>query len=195
MAQATRIHDDEYDELPETVRPLDAPPPTVTGWPAPPARAGRTAEGFGLSVLAYILSTDLLVYGFLSDEDLQLADHAARIAVSSRDILPVAVDRISAVRMTIAGILKYRAQETAPAPTPSPAAVRVAVQTPKPAPAWVVQDGTSYPWCTACRAYHNPAKPTCETDSSTEGGTKVPVHPRPSSPPSPAAVPLPAFNF
>jgi hypothetical protein len=74
--------------------------PAHYGFPVPPSRVG-TAESYGLTVLAYILGSDVDVLGLLDLESLHLALHAARIAVASHDVLPLAVDRISAVTMAI----------------------------------------------------------------------------------------------
>lgn len=71
------------------------------GFPDVPDVSRMTAETAGLTVLLFILSSDVDVYGLLSLESLQLAEHAARIAVSAHDVTPIAVDRISAVRMRL----------------------------------------------------------------------------------------------
>jgi len=87
-------------------------------FPDPPSERGLTAEQFGLAVILYImagLSADqpCELYGLLSDRALQLAEHAARIAVSAPCIEPIAVDRISAVRMRIHAVLQVRALDAA----------------------------------------------------------------------------------
>lgn len=61
---------------------------------------------YGLRVLTFMLHTG--VTATLTDDDLRLADHMARVAVSAPEILPIAVDKISAVRHTIALVLKDR---------------------------------------------------------------------------------------
>jgi hypothetical protein len=60
----------------------------------------------GLRVLAFILAES--VTATLSDLELERADYAAGFAVTAREILPVAVDRISAVRHVIDKTLKAR---------------------------------------------------------------------------------------
>jgi len=87
--------------------------------PRPHLEPGQPVAYHGLSVLAYLLAHEE-TYGLFADRDLELAEHAAYIAVTARDILPAAVDTISTVRHRIAAVLKHRAEETAaPIETPS----------------------------------------------------------------------------
>src|SRR5258706_6692876 len=62
--------------------------------------------GHGLRVLAFILAES--VTATLSDLELERAEYAAGFAVTAREILPIAVTRISDVRHIIASILKTR---------------------------------------------------------------------------------------
>jgi hypothetical protein len=81
-------------------------------FPLPPtAGPESTAYTYGAQILAYILAADVVVYGLLSDEDLQLARHVAGYAVASRGIEPKAATRISDVQIEIAGVLAVRAAE------------------------------------------------------------------------------------
>jgi hypothetical protein len=81
----------------------------VSEFPAPPALAPM--PGYGLAVLLYLMNADVYLFGMVDDHALQCADHSALIAVASREILPLAVDRISAVRMEIRAVLARRAHE------------------------------------------------------------------------------------
>ena len=68
---------------------------------------------YGLRILTYILETGITCT--LDAEQLQLADHMANTAVQAREILPGAVDRISAARHQIKRslrVLAMRAHET-----------------------------------------------------------------------------------
>lgn len=89
----------------------------------PPVGADETIAEYGIRVLAFVLATD--VTATLTDRDLDLADHAYAIAISSAGILPIAVDRLSAARMRILRTLQAR-QRAQPAParvSPQPAPI------------------------------------------------------------------------
>jgi len=111
--------------------PLWAPPPTQS--------TDQDRLMYGISLLAYLLSADVDLYGMCSDDQLALAEHAAYFAVTAREILPRAVDRISEVRSRILHVLAARkleapVQPTAVAPTrtPAPNEGPMAPLTPKP---------------------------------------------------------------
>jgi len=72
-----------------------------------PQGEGEPTAYYGLRLLTFILQTGITAT--LSDDDLKLADHAALTGVRGKDILPLAVDKISAVRHTIVLVLKFRA--------------------------------------------------------------------------------------
>jgi len=86
--------------------------------PRPQLQPGQPVAYHGLAVLAYLLANGE-TYGLFPDRDLELAEHAAYIAVTAPEILPVAVDNISVIRHRIAAVLKRRAQEQ-PAPIDVP---------------------------------------------------------------------------
>jgi hypothetical protein len=93
-------------------------------FPAKPIRtADQDAHAWGCALLTYILLADVEVYGFLTDDDLALVDHVARVAVTGRDILPCAVDRISMIRHRILHSLTWRNAITAVECTVVPPAV------------------------------------------------------------------------
>lgn len=73
---------------------------TITRLPELTPRHETEPIGFyGLRILAYILETGITCT--LDAEQLQLADHMASTAVQAREILPGAVDKISAARHQI----------------------------------------------------------------------------------------------
>jgi hypothetical protein len=74
-----------------------------------PQDGSESTIDHGLRVLAFILREH--VTGSLTDVDLEHADYAAGVAVTAREILPLAVDRISDVRHQIAAVLKSRHQD------------------------------------------------------------------------------------
>lgn len=83
--------------------------PEVFGFPSPPSSEDHfDIESYGLALLRYILSADVEVYGLISTVGLQAAEYSARLAVGHSDVEPIAVDRISAVRMRIAAVLATR---------------------------------------------------------------------------------------
>lgn len=79
-----------------------------------PPTADETLHAYGVRVLAFVLSTGTTAT--LSDRDLELADHVYPIAVSGPEILPVAVDRLSAARHDILAALRSRKAASQPAP-------------------------------------------------------------------------------
>ncbi len=72
----------------------------------PSIQPNDTILQFGLRVLAFIIADN--VTATLTDIDLELAEYAGQYAVSAPDILPIAVDRISAARHIVASALVYR---------------------------------------------------------------------------------------
>lgn len=90
-------------------------------FPVPPARTPDTPVYiFGCQILAYILSTDVEVYGLLSDRDLADAHYAARYALMAPEILPLAVEKITQVQLTIGRVLTCRAAEPQQPPAAEP---------------------------------------------------------------------------
>jgi hypothetical protein len=69
----------------------------------------QTVHQYGCSLLAWIVQIDREVYGLLDDEQLSLIDHVAHSVVSARDIPPLVVDRISAIRHRVMHSLRIRA--------------------------------------------------------------------------------------
>lgn len=81
-------------------------------FPHPPQpQPDTTRAQYGLALVLYLVSAECDLYGMLTDEQLELAEHAAHIAVISRDILPAAVDQISGIRHRIAKTLNNRKEE------------------------------------------------------------------------------------
>lgn len=78
--------------------------------PEPPEPAPEdTAILYGCRLLSFLLTTG--VYITATDEQLKLAEHASYIAITAPGILPLAVDRLSAVRHEIAATLRRRTAE------------------------------------------------------------------------------------
>jgi hypothetical protein len=77
----------------------------------------ESSLGHGLRILAFMLAEN--VTATLSDLELERAEYAAGFAVTAREILPLAVDRISDIRHVIACVLKAR--QTLEAPIVQPA--------------------------------------------------------------------------
>jgi hypothetical protein len=67
-----------------------------------------TAVHYGCRILYFLLQTS--VYCTATDDQLKLAEHAAHVAVTALGILPIAVDRIAAVRREIGATLRRREQ-------------------------------------------------------------------------------------
>ena len=166
----------------------------ITRLPELSPRAETEPIGFyGLRILAYILETGITAT--LDADQLQLADHMASTAVQSREILPKAVDQISAVRHQIkrallvirmraheAEILEALTAETDPQSSPEaetdPGAqldqlskAEQAVKLLRASLSLIVDDQSS--------------------DEDPRGGSRVPVHPKPSSPAPGSSVPIP----
>lgn len=96
--------------------------------PSPvPAVNGRDAYAYGIALLLYVLQMQPVeVYGLLSDSQLELTLHCSQYAITARDILPLAVDRLSAVRTRLAAVLASRmvlvqASTSTSTPTANPA--------------------------------------------------------------------------
>ena len=87
--------------------------------PPVPDPAGETAIVYGCRVLYFLLETG--VYCTCTDDQLRAAEHASRVAVTAREILPAAVDRLSAVRHEISSTLRRRAALTAEQTAQQPA--------------------------------------------------------------------------
>ena len=95
-----------------------------------PQYPDETVEQYGGRVLLFLLREGLTGYT-LSDRELEVADHAYPIAVSSAGIAPATVDRLSAVHMRILRVMDSRRAEQAaaeqarlleaPEPMPAPA--------------------------------------------------------------------------
>jgi hypothetical protein len=89
-----------------------------------PQRPDETRQQYGLRALAFVLATN--VTATLDDDALALADHVYPIAIAAHDILPIAVDRLSAARLAILASLKARKaldrEQTPDSPTAVPSA-------------------------------------------------------------------------
>lgn len=83
--------------------------------PVPPQTCPDVpAYAYGMQILAYLLhgqADGQELYGLLSDEDLELANHSSQYAVTAPEILPLAVDRLSQIRHRIVQVLRDRATE------------------------------------------------------------------------------------
>lgn len=79
--------------------------------------ANETAYQRGARVLLFVNETGCTAS--LSDRDLEFADHAYPMLIGARDILPIAVDRLSAARTQILGALAFRRTLDAQAPWPN----------------------------------------------------------------------------
>jgi len=92
--------------------------------PQPPApEPETTVQGYGLTLLAFLLETGC--YVTCSSDQLESADHAAAIAVrGAGSYYPAVFDRVSAVRHGIAATLRARAilDSEGAAPVPAPVA-------------------------------------------------------------------------
>jgi hypothetical protein len=90
-----------------------------------PPRAEETLHAYGCRVLAFVLAER--VTATLSDRDLELADHVYPVAIAHPEILPIAVDKLSAARHLILATIALRrkldaAERTGPAtPATQPA--------------------------------------------------------------------------
>jgi hypothetical protein len=77
----------------------------------PPERQnGEPAVQYGGRLLCYVLEHGE-VYGLLTDEQLEAAAYSAHVAVIAKEILPQAVNRVSAIRHAIAATLRRRREE------------------------------------------------------------------------------------
>jgi len=83
-----------------------------------PAGQDESLQAYGVRVLAFVLTTGITAT--ISTADLELADHVYPIAVSGKEILPVAVDRLSAARHDILAAIASRVASTAPTGSPAP---------------------------------------------------------------------------
>lgn len=97
------------------------PLPTID----PPAE-GESLQAYGIRVLAFVLAEG--VTATLSDRELALADHVYPIAIAHPEILPIAVDRLTAARRQILAAIACRRPpvaetSTIAAPTISPASL------------------------------------------------------------------------
>ena len=80
-----------------------------------PRQHDEPALLFGARVLIFLLGDGLTAT--LADDALELADHAALYAVASRDIAPIALERLNAVKHDIASTLKRRALDVKATPS------------------------------------------------------------------------------
>lgn len=71
-----------------------------------PERATEGTLGHGLRILAFMLEHN--VTATLTDLELERAEYAAAFAVTAREILPIAVDKISNLRHLIHKVLQSR---------------------------------------------------------------------------------------
>lgn len=87
-------------------------PSPLHPFPLPPQRSASVdVLAYGCALLTYLLAVDVYVYGLLTDDDLEIANHASQYIVTSAGILPIAVDNISAVRHEIMSVLRHRQAE------------------------------------------------------------------------------------
>lgn len=99
----------------------DDPNPMATRWtlayaagllPNPPKRGeDSTIYVFGCQILAYILSQDEEVYGFIPTRDLEDAKYAAGMAVRSPEISEKALEAMHRISVRITTVLEDRKAE------------------------------------------------------------------------------------
>lgn len=87
--------------------------PLITQWydARPVLQPHEPHSEYGPFALRYMLAADVELFGLFSDDELEAVHHAARHAVTGRDMEPKAVDTIAALSMRILAVLERRAAE------------------------------------------------------------------------------------
>lgn len=75
-----------------------------------PPDATETLHSYGCRALTFVLETGITCT--LTDQELELADHVYPMLIANPEILPVAVDRLSAARHAILAALRIRRADT-----------------------------------------------------------------------------------
>ncbi len=175
----------------------------ISAYTARPAlQPGQHPTEYGRIALRYMLAADVEVFGLFTDEELDAIHHAARHATTQKELEPTAARVIADLQDACRRTLERRSRERYTAILAAFGEAATQPHTPADLLPESAGEESAQPEPTdeerianALRALiHLASRPPSQDDGRPDGGTKVPTHPRPPAPPTPAAK-TPDFQF